>query len=376
MNSANFGGENFQTQTGKDNTNFFGGEHKHYYESNKESTSTPEFQVPYHRNPHFTEREALPLQSLYTALNETGKAALNQSAALSGLGGIGKTQMAVAYAYRYFYDQPAYEWVFWVRAETELSLVTGLAEIARSLNLPGEKLDELAAQTRRWLETHAGWLLIFDNADEPSIVKPWLPRQPQGRSLLTSRSQQRFTSLGIKAPIAIAKLSLKESIGFLQDRCDRSALDGAEAAALKALATELDGLPLALEQAGAYLAQTGVAFAAYWKRYQQQSLTLLEKNAPETGDYPTSVAKTWLLNVEQVNQHSPAAIAILQLSAVLSPDEIAEQLLLVCAEEFGLVDCTDELALGEQLAALANFSLIQRDRATASYSIHRLGLHR
>ena len=101
-------------------------------------------------------------------------------------------------------------------------------------------------------------------------------------------------------------------------------------------------------------------------------LTLLEKGLPETGDYPRSVATTWLLNFEAVAQRSPASIPILQLSAVLAADNILEQLLLDCAEEYGLVDCTDELALAEQLAALADFSLIQREQETASYSIHRM----
>ncbi|NJP12647.1 MAG: hypothetical protein HC866_26925 [Leptolyngbyaceae cyanobacterium RU_5_1] len=328
------------------------------------------FQVPHHRNPHFTGRSQL-LQDLHESLMGTGRAALTQVATLSGLGGIGKTQTAVEYAYRYFYDTRTYEWVFWVKTDTELNLVTGLAEIARSLNLADGNLDELATRSRHWLETHSGWLLIFDNADEPESVKPWLPRNPQGRVLLTSRAQQ-FTSLGIKTAIAVTKLSLAESIAFLRDRSNRPDLDATEAAAVNAIAQALDGLPLALEQAGAFIAHKEVSFAVYWKYYQQQQLVLLEKGLPETGDYPQSVGTTWLLNFEEVEQRSPASVPILQLSAVLAADDIPEQLLLVCAEEFGLVDCTDELALAEQLAALADFSLIQRDRETASYSIHRL----
>lgn len=142
----------------------------------------------------------------------TGIAALNQVTALSGLGGIGKTQTAVEYAYRYFYDTPIYDWVFWVRADTELNLVTGLAEMARSLNLGEGKLDELVNLAKRWLETNDRWLLVFDNADTPEIVKPWLPRNPQGRVILTSRAQ-RFVQLGIKAPLEVTALSLEESIG-------------------------------------------------------------------------------------------------------------------------------------------------------------------
>ncbi|PZV10681.1 MAG: hypothetical protein DCF22_16085 [Leptolyngbya sp.] len=338
----------------------------------------PKFQVPYHRNQHFTGRSQL-LQDLHTALTSTGKAALNQAAALSGLGGIGKTQTAVEYAYRYFYDTPTYEWVFWVKADTELALVTDLAAIARSLDLGDGTLEELATRSQQWLKTHQGWLLIFDNADQPEIVKPWLPRNPQGRVLLTSRAP-RFTSLGIKALIAVKKFSLEESIAFLRDRVaspqenrtDHPELDAAELAAVTALAQELDGLPLALEQAAAYIAQMVVSFAVYWRYYQQQRLVLLEKGLPETGDYPQSVATTWLLNFEEVEQRSPASVPILQLSAVLAADDIHEHLLLVCAEEFGLLACTDELALAEQLAALADFSLIQRERATASYSIHRM----
>jgi len=301
----------------------------------------------------------------------TGLAVLNQVAAIAGLGGIGKTQTAVEYAYQYFYDTPTYDWVFWVKADTELNLVTGLADIARSLNLAEGNLEELAARSRQWLETHERWLLIFDNADQPQWVKPWLPRNPQGRVLLTSRAQ-RFTSLGIKKPITVKALSLEQSIAFLRDRTNRPELDAGELAAVTALATELAGLPLALEQAAAYLQQTGVQFAVYWQYYQQRQLALLEKRTPETGDYPQSVATTWLLNFEAVATESPASVPILQLSTVLAADDIPELVLLRGATELGLVDCTDELALGEQLAALADFSLIQREQETASYSIHRM----
>jgi hypothetical protein len=93
---------------------------------------------------------------------------------------------------------------------------------------------------------------------------------------------------------------------------------------------------------------------------------------PETGDYPETVVTTWQLNFEEVERRSPASVPILHLSSVLAPDNIAEWLLLNGAESFGLVDCTDELALAEQLAALADFSLIQRDQATQTYSIHRM----
>jgi tetratricopeptide (TPR) repeat protein len=325
------------------------------------------------------------LDDLHTALTTTGKAALNQGAALAGLGGVGKTQTAVEYAYRYFYDEAFYQWVFWVKADTELALITDLAAIARSLDLGDGTLEELATRSRQWLAKHPHWLLIFDNADQPEIVKPWLPRNPQGRVLLTSRAQ-RFTSLGIQAPIAVQKLSLEESIAFLRDRTQprdqdgaQSAppdLDAAELAAATALAQELDGLPLAMEQAAAYIDRALVSspqrFAVYWQAYQHRQLALLQRSQPQTGDYPQTVQTTWVLNFEQVQNLSPAAVPILHLSAVLAADDIPEFLLLEGAAEFGFVDGTDELALAEQLATLADFSLIQRERDKASYSIHRM----
>lgn len=175
--------------------------------------------MPYDRNPHFTGRSRL-LDDLHRTLIDERVAVLNQIAAIAGLGGIGKTQTAVEYAYRYFYDAPTYEWVFWVTADTELALVTGLADVGRLLHLRDGTLEEVATQTKQWLMTHDRWLLIFDNADEPEVVKPWLPRNPRGRVLLTSRAQQ-FVRLGIKAPIVVPSLSLLDSIGFLFERTGR-----------------------------------------------------------------------------------------------------------------------------------------------------------
>jgi len=315
-----------------------------------------EFQVPYLRNDYFTGRSQL-LQDLHAELTRTGLAAI------AGLGGIGKTQTAVEYAYRHF--PVDYDWVFWVKAETELSAVTDLATIGRSLDLAGATLDELAMQMRQWLETHDRWLLIFDNADQPELLKSVLPRRHAGRILLTSRAR-RFVSVGIRAPLEMGKLSLKESIVFLGDRTQRLELDATELAAVEALARELDGLPLALEQAGAYIDQMQVRFAVYLSHYRQQRVALLERQMPETGDYPASVAKTWGLNFEEVGRRSPLAVQILQVSAVLAADDIPEAMLQ--QSQLGLG--ADELTLAEGLAALANFSLIQRKEGF--YNIHRM----
>src|SRR5207249_3255748 len=144
--------------------------------------------VPHERNPAFTGREDV-LERVRSRLTSNGTAALSQAQAISGLGGIGKTQTAVEYAYRYRQD---YRAVLWVVAETEQSLSTGFAALARLLHLPetdAPDQDQLRQAVQSWLEANEGWLLVFDNADEPSLLRPYLPRQHRGHVLLTSRAQ-------------------------------------------------------------------------------------------------------------------------------------------------------------------------------------------
>jgi hypothetical protein len=143
--------------------------------------------VPYPRNPYFTGRDDI-LGTLYRQLHDSRTAAISQTQAISGLGGIGKTQTAVEYAYRYRDD---YRYVFWIRADTELELANSYVALAQTLNLPlkdAENQDETVRYVRLWLSREEGWLLIFDNADRPDIVQPFLPHEITGHILVTSRA--------------------------------------------------------------------------------------------------------------------------------------------------------------------------------------------
>ena len=260
--------------------------------------------VPYPRNPNFTGREAI-LTQLETALASGTPAALSQ--AIAGLGGVGKTQTAVEYAYRH---RDQYRAVLWVRADTETSLVSGYRELAEVLGLPekdAQDSNEVAAAVRRWLGREPGYLLILDNADDPALVKPYLPPDPRGHVLLTSRAHN-FDVLSIRKPIELPVLTPDEALEFLLKRTGREGpLDPAEQDAARTLARELGYLPLALEQAAAYMVEHEEAFSIYLAAYRAERLKLLDEMGPVVGEYPETVRTTWKRSFDAVAKASPAA---------------------------------------------------------------------
>jgi hypothetical protein len=330
--------------------------------------------VPYAHNPYFTGRETI-LQDLHEALSRDSATALTQGYAISGLGGIGKTQTAVEYTYRY---RAEYRFIFWIRADTEVALQAGCVEIAKLLELPEQDATnpaETVQAVKHWLEHMGEWLLVFDNADAPELLKAYYPRNPRGHVLLTSRAPL-FDTLGIARPLALEQMQPYEALSFLYKRTDRAQSDLAEQQAAAQLAAEL-GLPLALEQAAAYIAAKTARIQDYLVSYRRQHLALLNKAQPRTGDYPESVASTWALNFQEVEK-APVAADILWVSAFLSPEGIPLELLTEGASQLGpvLADAfttfEDPLALNEALEPLTRYSLIRRNVDAQTYSIHRM----
>jgi len=332
--------------------------------------------VPSPRNPDFTGREAI-LKQLEAALAAGTPAALAQ--AIAGLGGVGKTQTAVEYAYRH---RQQYRAVLWVRAGTETSLASGYRALAEVLGLPEKDESDstkVTAAVRRWLGREPGYLLILDNADDPALVKPFLPPDPRGHVLLTSRAHN-FDVLGIRKPIGLPVLTPDEALAFLLKRTDREeALDPAEQDAARTLAGELGYLPLALEQAAAYMVEHEELFSVYLAAYHALRLELLDKMGPVTGEYPETVRTTWKRSFDAVAATSPASIALLRLSAFFAPDAIPYELILEGASELGeplapalASPPNGDHALNQLLTPLARHSLVRRDREARTYSVHRL----
>ncbi len=151
-------------------------------------TLPPIWNIPYRRNPFFTGHEDT-LRCLYQAIQTESAAALTQPQGISGLGGIGKTQAAIEYAYRYHAD---YKAILWARADSEGTLTSEFVAIAHQLRLPeSDELDQrvIIDAVIRWLRTNSHWLLIFDNVEDLAAAEAFIPRSGQGHILLTTRAQ-------------------------------------------------------------------------------------------------------------------------------------------------------------------------------------------
>ncbi|HET8843692.1 MAG TPA: helix-turn-helix domain-containing protein, partial [Ktedonobacteraceae bacterium] len=343
----------------------------------------PHWSVSLPRNPYFTGREKI-LEALHEHLKVDQATAIMHSLALRGLGGVGKTQIALEYAYRYALEYSA---VFWISAETVESIVSSLLYVAETLRLP-EREDKnqqrVFAAVQRWLSTHGKWLLIWDNVEDLALLDSFLPSARSGVNLLTTRHH----ALGIFARgLDLTPMEQSEGMLFLLRRA--KAL-GAEATgkhvqqfarhappayeAATELVTALGGLPLALDQAGAYIEETQCGFSGYLQSYEQRHSQLLDRRGA-FADHPQSVASTFSLACQQIARQNPAALELLRFCAWLSPDAIPETLFFTHPTCLGPIlgpAAADPFQLDQALAVLLGLSLIHRHTETRMLSIHRL----
>jgi tetratricopeptide (TPR) repeat protein len=330
------------------------------------------FSVPVARNSYFTGREEM-LAKLNAQLKAGGRAAVSQVAAISGLGGIGKTQTAVEFAYRH---RDQYRAVFFVRSETPGLLLGAFADIAIKLGIASQEQDQNAAAqaSRQWFEQHDEWLLIFDNADDPALLEPYLPAAGQGHVLITSRAQD-LAVLAIKGQ-KLAPPPDGEALDFLLNRTDRPGAGEAEKKAAAELAGLLGNLPLALEQAAAYLVEHGESFASYLKSFRKKGVELFEETQPQLGGHdPLKV--TWSMNFEAVRHASQASADLLNAIAFLAPDAIPDELILEGGSAISqaiskVVESNSNLAVGKLAAPLLRYSLLERDPEERALRVHRL----
>jgi hypothetical protein len=330
----------------------------------------PVFNLPFPRNPFFTGRED-QLQAIHAALTSRGRAAL------SGLGGIGKTQTALEYAYHH---QTEYDHVFWVRAEQETELITGYVALAKAIQIPGHQQDDqqaVVALMKQWLAKNDRWLLVLDNADDLRQLRPYLPTI-NGHILLTTRAQ----ALGdLAQKVEVTRMATDEGALLLLRRAKAITDDAALSAAsdsdqtlAHALSTEMDGLPLALDQAGAYIEEQMLSLDEYLELFRTEKAELLQERGQLDPDHP-SVTVTFTLAFEKVAAASATAADLVRACAFLAPDAIPEEIFSEGAEAFGEPLNTlaeSKLALSKAIGEAARFSLISRNPQTKTLTIHRL----
>lgn len=319
-------------------------------------------------NPFFIGHEE-DINSLHSAftIDQTGSVIQH---VLNGLGGIGKTQMAIKYAHRH---RDKYKMALWINGYTRETINADFIAIAGADFLDLQEKDMQNQDTVNavlcWLENHTDWLLVFDNVEAPTMVKDYIPAKGKGHILLTTRTQIMGTPT---KSMEIAKLTLKEGALLLlyRARLISSVLSpddvpSKEYEIAMEISELMDGHPLALDQAGAYIEKTACGLAGYLASYQKQRAKLLKKRGDFPFEHPESVAATWLVSFENVKQANQTAYDLLQLCAFLYSDAIPEKAIIEGAPDIGC-------ELDEAVAILRKFSFIHRDPLTKTLTVHRL----
>ena len=329
--------------------------------------------IPYNRNPLFTGREEL-INQLEDKIQD------EKIVVLKGLAGIGKTQVAIEFTYR---KHESYNTILWTQSDSLISLVNGFTEIAKNLNLlQGDFQDSENAVrlVKNWLRINSSWLLILDDLHNKNIhnVKSHLPHRHEGDVLITSRHHD-FQLLNVTHTIEIRELLPRESVDFLLKRVGCYENNQAEIEAAEKLAVDLGHLPLALEQAGAYISAKQARIEDYQKSYQNRRIDLLEESIPAFGNYLRSVASSWALNFSEVEKISTASADVLYFSSFLNPDNIPFELLIRGMNKLGpeleksLANVSvDPVSIYDILEPLNKYSLIRINQYDRVYSVHRL----
>ena len=309
-----------------------------------------------------------------------GKAtAITQTQTIHGLGGIGKTRLAVEFGW-WAWENKKFAAVFFIRAETPELLRASLAALAgeKMLSLPGQKEDEQITAVQRWLSCNNGWLMIFDNADTEEAaceVEPLLPSLANGSVVITSRYKRWSGTIKLQQ---LDLLEPEQARQFLLERtAGRRSETQEDKANAEKLAKELGYLPLALEQAGAYIAHNSMTFGDYLGKWQNEKKKVLEWCNEREMKYPVSAAVTFQRTFEELSLQGRA---ILRLSALLAPEPvpaamfeagrgIVAEAAAAMAKEPGKrsgPECDIKDAVGE----LAAYSMIVKEAET--FSIHRI----
>ncbi|MBM0235798.1 tetratricopeptide repeat protein, partial [Micromonospora sp. STR1_7] len=275
--------------------------------------------------------------------------------AVHGLGGVGKTELALQYAHRWR-DRYPVRW--WVNAESRAAIETGLATLTARLNpdlMMTTTATEAAAWAIGWLQNQSGWLLVLDNVEQRSDVEPLLAQLDSGHVLITTRRDVNWEVL-VDGCLRLDKLDREAAVRVLLERGGQS-----DQLAAAVLADELGYLPLALQQAAGYLRQTRLSASVYLERLRAQPAQVLNTIA-EGDQAERAVAQVWMVTLNRLRDERPVAIDLLRILSCYAADDVPRDVLATYADEPAVVD--------QALSALASYNLITLAETTVS--THRL----
>ena len=311
------------------------------------------------RNAAFTGRDML-LVAVREALLAGDRAVVQ---ALHGMGGVGKTQLAIEYAHRF---ANGYDVVWWVPAERAGLITSQVAALAAALGCAERDAPVNAAADAVLAELRARsrWLLLFDNAEAAHDLVPWLPGGTAGHVLITTRTGG-WDEIAAR-PVEVDVFARPESAAVLRER-----VRGLAEADADALGSELGDLPLAVAQAANYMAESGMPAADYLHLVRTRAAQILDQG--HVLSYPYSLAGTIQLTMEKLTSDDPAAVLLAQISAFLAPEPIPLALFPAAADRLPeplASSAADMLAWRNLLTGLARSALARVDQRSAQ--MHRL----
>ena len=307
------------------------------------------------RDPH----DKLP--ALYSSLAERSSVAMVARSTIHGMGGVGKTQLALKYALDY---RDRYVGVWWFRAESDTALQADMSKCCERIGVPVREGEHPGRILKQWLESHEGkWLLVFDNAEGPDALRSYLPRGAAHHVIVTSRNPAWG---GVSTPLEVDVWTTEQSEKYLADR-----FSGGEPNEMRTLADFLGGLPLALEVASSYLDETRVTAREY--------LELIEAKGDVIGSTAGdewSLATTLSLAFDKL---SAGARLLLRLCAFAAPEPIPEWMFREAGDQLPSVlmeAVGDGLKWNRVVGELRRYGLAKRIQITSEENGHALVFHR